>query len=139
MNIFRPVRIRSQLPAAFRMRAHARTANTGLAHPAYPRSGAPAGWWLTRMLVQSHELDDLISDLRHQRRCLPSECSARPWRRPSWLEASVPLALVRDEYDALILALSARRADLSRTYLPLMRAMKAGNPVPVAVVSIIVA
>lgn len=35
--------------------------------------------------------------------------------------------------NAMIQALSARRADLRRAYLPLMSAMQAGKPVPAAV------
>jgi len=100
---------------------------------------AAAGWWLTRMLLQLRELDGLISDLRIQQQTLTLDRSRPPLRPPCWVEASVSPRLMRSEYDALIQTLSARRTELGRTYLPLMKALAKGVPVPPAVTSIIVA
>ena len=91
------------------------------------------------MLLQSRELDGLISDLRIQQRTLTPDRSRPSLRPPCWLESSLSPRLMRSEYDALIQTLSARRADLGRTYLPLMTALAKGRPVPSAVTSIIVA
>lgn len=133
---FRPVRIHTQLHPTQRLPPR-QPPDDGVPQCALSfRASAPAGWWLTRMLLQSNELDRLIGDLQHQQRILPDD-TTQPWRRPGWLEASLPLGLARGEYDAMIQALSARRADLRRTYLPLMTAMSAGKPVPLAVAAII--
>lgn len=130
MPTLRPARIHSQHNAGA---TRARTR-----HIPSSMCSAPAGWWLSRMVVQANELDALIVDLERQRRRLPAD-GRRPWRAPSWLEASLPLSLVREEYDAIIQVLTARRADLGRTYLPLMHAVNTGQPAPVAVTSIIAA
>ena len=136
-TLFRPVRIHARLHISLRIR------DRDLPDTAMPRcalavahGSAPAGWWLTRMLLQSSELDRLIGELQRQQRRLPKNARKR-WHCPGWLESSLPLGLARGEYDAVIQALSARRADLGRTYLPLMNAVKSGRPVPVAVASII--
>ncbi|MBJ7517273.1 MAG: hypothetical protein JHC82_14005 [Stenotrophomonas sp.] len=134
---FRPVRIRTQLHLTLRLPLR-QPADDGVPRCTLAfRASAPADWWLTRMLLQSNELDRLIGDLQHQQYLLPDDAT-QPWQRPGWLEASLPLGLARGEYDAMIQALSARRADLRRTYLPLMTAMSAGTPVPLAVAAIIV-
>ena len=140
MNTFRPIRIRSQhappLPLTSRFDAPARRSRSDLTEGFH---AAAAGWWLTRMLMQSRELDGLISDLRIQQRMLTLDRTRPPLRPPCWLEASLSPRLMRSEYDALIQTLSARRAELGRTYLPLMNALANGGPVPSAVTSIIVA
>ena len=133
---FRPVRIRTQLHLTLRLTQRQPPAGGVPRCTLSFRASAPAGWWLTRMLLQSNELDRLIGDLQQQQCLLPDDAT-QPWRRPGWLDASLPLGLARGEYDAMIQALSARRADLRRTYLPLMTAMRAGRSVPQAVAAII--
>lgn len=92
---------------------------------------------LARMIRQTRELDALIKQLLCERHAVPRCRSAADWRVPSWLDRGTPPDMVRGEYDALIDALDARRADLSRTYLPLMNAVNGGLPAPPAVVAVV--
>lgn len=136
MNKFRPLRIRSQLQMAARSNTRELA---GRGHALTPSADPSAGWWLARMILQSRELDVLITDLHREQCRVPVESLRPHWRPPSWLEESLPAGQTWDEYNALIAALTARRADLGRTYLPLMKALLTGRPVPAAVASIIVA
>ncbi len=92
---------------------------------------------LSRMMMEQWQLDALITHLGQEQLMLPV-CSPFPhWRPPHWLEATLSPGLVNGEYEAVISALSARRADLRRTYLPLMNALTTGNPVSPAVMAVL--
>jgi len=92
---------------------------------------------LARMLMEHWQLDAVIAHLYREQGRLPARRPFRQWRPPGWLEATLPPGIVRGEYDAVISALSARRADLGRTYLPLMNALTTGKPVPAAVMAVL--
>ena len=92
---------------------------------------------LSRMITQSRELDALIRNLLRERHAVPLRRSLHEWRAPGWLDCSMHPGLVRAEYDALIAVLDARRADLNRTYLPLMNAVNQGLPAPPAVMAVL--
>ncbi len=92
---------------------------------------------LSRMMMEQCQLDALIAHLGQEQLMLPV-CSPFPhWRPPHWLEATLSPGLVKGEYEAVISALSARRADLRRTYLPLMKSLTTGNPVSPAVMAVL--
>jgi len=92
---------------------------------------------LSRMMMEQWQLDALITHLGQEQLMLPV-CSPFPqWRPPHWLEATLSPGLVSGEYEAVISALSARRADLRRTYLPLMTSLTTGNPVSPAVMAVL--
>ncbi|GAB3057959.1 hypothetical protein [Stenotrophomonas tumulicola] len=140
MNKFIPVRIRSQLTLAARSNVRSPLPEVANRLDQTFHGGTPnASWLLGRMIAQSNELDALINQLRRERRILPTRRGQPHWRPPHWLEATLSPDLVRDEYDALISALSARQADLGRTYIPLMNAVSTGKPVPIAVAAVVVA
>jgi len=94
---------------------------------------------LVRMIVQSRELDSLIRSLLRERHELSPDRVSSEAQAPGWLDggSTMHLRLVRGEYDALIATLDARRANLSRTYFPLMKAANRGLPAPPAVVALV--
>ncbi len=94
---------------------------------------------LVRMIVQSRELDTLIRSLLRERHALSSDRPSSEMEAPSWLECGDTMhpRLVRGEYDALSATLDARRANLSRTYFPLMKAVNRGLPASPAVVALV--
>lgn len=140
MNKCIPVRIRSQRTLTTRLSLRGTFQVLASRLDQTFRGGTPnASWLLSRMIAQCRELDVLIDQLRNEQRGLPTRRGQPDWRPPQWLEATLSPDLVRGEYDALISALTARQADLSRTYLPLMSAVSTGRPVPAAVAAVVVA
>jgi len=98
-----------------------------------------AGHVLVRMIVQSRELDSLIRSLLRERHALPPDRASSQDNVPGWLDCGSTMhpRLVRGEYDALVAALDARRANLGRTYFPLMNAVNKGLPPPPAVLALV--
>jgi len=92
---------------------------------------------LSRMMMEQWQLDALITHLGQEQLTLPVRSPFPQWRPPHWLEGTLSPGIVNAEYEAVISALSARRADLRRTYLPLMNSLTTGNPVSPAVMAVL--